>query len=187
MLYPGYIVAGGGRTGSHWLEQIVKFVTDYPEIDLGKLDGEKWVAHSNELEDLVRVDPDWRQTCALLVTRRRDTFAQAMSFIMAEHTDEWFTYTNKPVEAFDLDPQAFLSRQRGCELWNQAFDRDIRPLYTRVIDFEFEELLVQGDKVEDHVAQRLGIPNPNGHKDWLINRNPRDYRRLVRNWRDLGG
>lgn len=180
-------MAGGGRTGSHWLEQLVKFVTDYTETDLNSVRGEKWVAHSNQLDQLASVDLTRRQTCALLVIKRRDIFAQAMSFALAEHTQEWFTYSDDPVQPFDLDPQLFHARLQGCKLWNHIFDKEIRPLYSHVIDFDFEELIDWQQSVEDHVAQRLGVINPHGHKDWQVNRNPRHYTRLVRNWQILAG
>lgn len=187
MQYPGYIVTGGGRTGSHWLEQIVKFITDYQGQDLSALSDRDWVAHTNELEDLTALDPRIKQDCALLIIRRQDTFAQAMSYAMAEHTNEWFSYTGRSVEPFAVDPAAFRARQQGCQAWDRRFDTEVRGLYRHVIDFEYEELVAQIHRVEDHVAQRLGMVNPHGHKDWNVNRNPRDYRRLVLNHRDLGG
>lgn len=187
MLRPGYIVAGGARTGSHWLEQLVKFITDYRPTDLRDLGGTGWVAHTNDLADLSQVDEKVRKTCGLLIITRRDTFARAMSHFMARHTDEWFAYTDRPIDPFDIDPQAFRERQQGYEHWKQACDDRIRPLYAHVIDFEFEELLAEDSCIEDHVARRLGLVNTRGHKDWTVNRNPRDYRRLVRNWQDLGG
>lgn len=187
MLRPGYIITGGGRTGSHWLEQIVKFITDYKSTDIHNLDGQGWVAHTNEPKDLQMLDQRHRETCGLLIIDRSDKAARAISYLVARRIDEWFFYSDKYIEPFDIEPRVFHMVQHGHQEWQQQIDTQVRPIYSHVIDFEYEELIAHSDRVEDYVAARLGIPNLGGQKDWSQNRNPRDYRSLVRNYRDLIG
>lgn len=182
-----YIVAGGGRTGSHWLEQIVQFLTSYQSRRIDDLVGQGWVAHSNNINALANVPATIRQVHTLLIIKRQDTFAQALSHIIAERTNEWFSYTSQPVQPFEIDPEIFRMRMQSCQAWNTKFDCEIRPIYKNIIDFNYEELVAHSDRVEDHVAQRLAVANQHGHKDWSLNRNPRDYQYLVKNYQDLAG
>ena len=183
--YKGFIVTGSGRTGSHWLEQVIRFVTDYDAVPIREITQDRpFVSHDHEIQNLVGVPQPVRESCLMIFTRRSDLFAQALSLAVARHTDEWFEYSDRAVQPFEIDPDYFETLIMGSREWNDRFDRQVRPCYPRVLDVAFETLSRE-DPIEDWVASMIGMANHAGHKSWQSNRNRRAYRQLVENYQDL--
>ena len=187
MTYPWYIVAGGGRTGSHWVEQVISFVTDYPlHFEHPKPDDRNcMVYHTNNIKDLVALPDNIKASGCLVFTKRKDLFAQSISLAVAQHSDEWFFYSNRDIPKFEIDTQKFCDMVRLNESWNNDFNEQVRPLFSTVVDIEFEDLVSNHDCVEDYVSQKIGVQNTQGSALWDLNRNPRIYHEIITNWNDL--
>jgi hypothetical protein len=180
-------VTGGGRTGSHWVEQIVSFVTEYQTKDLAWIGNlsTPGVFHAHDTQSLVNVPESVKRSCCLIFSKRRDVFAQAISLAVARYTDEWFSFTDKSFEPFVIDEQEFLTLTDLCQEHSTQFELLVRPIYAHVVDIDFEDLLLNQNRVEHFVAGKIGHAAPTHSKSWDRNRNPRDYRRLVKNWHAL--
>jgi len=208
-----YIIAGGGRTGSHWLTNIVQscvtpeswpentFVSSFKDnVELSDqqqawLNVCKWsdqrantalqVVHTNDINGLITIDPIIQKSCCLVMIKRRDIFAQTISMLIAQHTDEWFFYTDRQIKSIKILPEVFVKQVNEQCKWNEYFYLAVRPIYANVEYFDYETLVEQGNNVDQYVATRLGIPCPHGPDRVYTRPNPRDYKKLIENYKEL--
>ena len=126
-----------------------------------------------------------RDSVTLVVCDRSNYFDAAVSYVVAKHTNEFFTYTDTPVAPFNVDPNDFTNSLCGQHLTYQRVDFAVIPRYNSVIRIEYNSL-VAAAVPEKYVADQLGI-------DYTLNseythqsvKNPRNYKDLILNWKEL--
>ena len=126
-----------------------------------------------------------RDSVTLVVCDRSNYFDAAVSYMVAKHTNEFFTYTDAPVAPFNVDPGDFTNSLCGQHLACQRVDFAVIPRYNSVIRIDYDSL-VAAAVPEKYVADQLGI-------DYTVNseythqsvKNPRNYKELILNWEDL--
>jgi len=126
-----------------------------------------------------------RDSVTLIVCNRSSYFDAAVSYVVAKHTNEFFTYTDTPVAPFNVDPDDFTNSLCGQHLTYQLVGSEVIPRYNSVIRIDYNSL-VDAVVPEKYVADQLGI-------DYTVNseythqsvKNPRNYKDLILNWEDL--
>ena len=126
-----------------------------------------------------------KDSVTLVVCDRSNYFDAAVSYMVAKHTNEFFTYTDTPVAPFNVDPDDFTSSLNGQHLTYQLVNLEVIPRYNSVIRIDYNSL-VDAVVPEKYVADQLGI-------DYTVNseythqsvKNPRNYKDLILNWEDL--
>lgn len=182
---PCYIVAGGGRTGSHWVQEMIRHITGYELIKhTPDCLPAQTVFHTHDQSDLMACADFMSHHAVLVLSKRRDYFHQAMSLAVAMHTDEWHEYSAQEVEPIELSFDALDWLMYRCRVWNEEFDRNVRPRYHSIIEIDYEDLRSTGHRAEQLVAQRLGIvyDRPPGVYQAP---NHRDYTKIIANYDQL--
>ena len=126
-----------------------------------------------------------RDSVTLVVCDRSNYFDVAVSYEVAKHTDEFFTYTNTLVAPFSVDPDDFTNLLHGLHITHQLVDSEVIPRYNSVIRIDYNSLAAAAVP-EKYVADQLGI-------DYTVNseythqsvKNPRNYKDLILNWEEL--
>ena len=187
--HKNFVVYGPGRTGSHWVESIVIGQVSPAEFNYKSChffpDG--WIYHSNSIDELLTVPREVRNSVTLIVCDRSNYFDAAVSYFVAEHTDEWFIYTDKPVVPFNVDSDAFISVLDGLYTACQLIKSRVEPMYNRMIRVDYDQL-VSAAIPEKYVADLLSIDyiaESLHTRNSFRNKNTRKYQELVLNWNQL--
>ena len=167
-----YIVAGGGRTGSHWVEQIVKVLDPNGSVD-----------HTNDIQYLLDQSNAIQQQSILLVCWRRDIFAAIQSYFVAKQTNEWFAYVDRPIASFTIDVDQFKQKIDNTHRWQEMFNNLVRPQYNSIVDVWFEDLV--STHPETYIGNLLNLNGKSLNFNWDRNKNPRDYSKHVINYQEL--
>jgi LPS sulfotransferase NodH len=188
-----YLIYSPGRTGSHIiLESIAGIATTagglchaqcfwHPNnpipwqqyhADLNVAIQTHSLAHTvNDLE----LDP---RSVVLILSQRKDKFAQIMSSFTAQITKEWNgkDYSDKPAEPQIVAQEKFKALSNHVRNWPRHIDRLHE--YQKVVSIYYEDIVDQGPI---HIAQSLGVdyhqeslgqinrPSPYHYKDWILN------------------
>lgn len=182
-----YIVTGGGRTGSHLVHEIMQFLRpnwqscfDFNAV----LPNSGSLIHTNQVHSLADRDSELCCNETLIICRRRDQFATAISLLVARYTNEWFSYSNKKVDSIIIDQRDFLKTLAGTDHWYHTID-SVKMKFLNSINIWFEDL-IESEFMEHYVADQLGWDRVHPKTDgWTKSRNPRDYQTLVINWQEL--
>lgn len=169
-----YIITGGGRTGSHWVEQIVRY-----------LDPEAITDHTNEHDDLLNYPARVKTNSILVPCFRRDKFASVISFFVAVHTQEWFNYDiHREIVPIRISEEEFKQKLQDTYRWDDNFNIRVRPQFQPVIDIWYEDL-ISNKSPEDYIKDKLNIPTQLLPNHWGLSKNPRDYSKIVVNYQEL--
>ena len=185
--YKNFVIYGPGRTGSHWVESILIGLlapTAFRYSNCTLLPG-SWIYHTNNVDELLKIPREIRDSVTLVVCNRSNYFDAAVSYFVAKHTDEFFVYTDTPVAPFNVDPNDFTNLLHGLHITYQLVDSEVMPMYNSMIRIDYNSL-VAAAVPEKYVADQLGI-------DYTVNseythqsvKNPRNYKDLILNWEDL--
>jgi hypothetical protein len=144
-----------------------------------------WIYHTNNIDELLAMPREMRDSVTLVVCDRSNYFDVAASYIVAKHTNEFFVYTDTPVAPFSVIPADFTNLLHGLHITHQLVDSEVIPRYNSVIRIDYNSL-VAAAVPEKYVASQLGI-------DYTVNskythqsiKNPRNYKELILNWEDL--
>jgi len=190
-----YIINTPGRTGSHIILEAMSGVGNtagglgnaqcywhpknpqpYESYDTDQ----NIVIHTHNLNLTVAnlgIDPEH---AILILSDRKDKFAQTISLLVAEITQEWNgkDYTDKPALPTVVSEQKFLSVLRSYSSWpNGNFDN-----FKKVVTIYYEDIMHHGVV---HIANTLGIYY-DGNKVGKINRpSPHNFKDWITNWQDL--
>ena len=186
------IILSCGRSGSHWVENIVLDLCGgqgYTKRVTGDITllPDRWLAHTHNFSFFHGADlTNFEKSCILVHTRRKDHFARAVSDLVAEHTMEWFDYSDKPVVPFSVDHATWVEKYQAGPIMNLRFDVEVRPLYSHVVDICYEDLC-GASNAEEFVAGKLGFTyaKTNGYMQSAAKPNPRNYKDIIINWSDL--
>ena len=185
--YKNFVIYGPGRTGSHWVESILIELlapTSFRYANCSLLPG-GWIYHTNNIDELLAMPREMRDSVTLVVCDRSNYFDVAVSYVVAKHTNEFFVYTDTPVPPFSVVPDDFTNLLHGLHITQQLADSEVIPMYNSVIRIDYNSL-VAAAVPEKYVASQLGI-------DYTVNseythrsiKNPRNYKELILNWEDL--
>jgi len=188
------IILANPRSGSHWVENIIWDLCcegSHKRFNVNK-DGitllpHMWIAHTHNLtffEGHREFNP--YKSCILVYTRRKDHFARAVSHVVAEHTTEYYGYSDKPVVPFRVDHYIWLNRYHAGPIMDQRVDVEVRPLYSHVVDIYYEDLC-EASNAEEFVAGKLGFTyaKTKGYYQSKGKPNTRNYKDIIINWSDL--
>lgn len=185
--YKNFVIYGPGRTGSHWVEALLigLFNVTHWRNDQFSLLPNRWIYHTNHISDLLEIPREIRESVTLLVCERASMFDKAISYIVAKETNEFFSYTDKIVKPFYVDPAYFKQFLDDHRSMQGEFNRGVVPIYSSIIRIDYDTLSTAAVP-EQYIADQLGV-------DYCVNldychnviKNPRNYKELILNWEDL--
>ena len=135
--------------------------------------------------DLIDIPREMRDSVTLIVCDRANTFDRLISYIMAIETTEFFSYTDKIITSFYIDPNYFKSLLDDHRFTLNEFNRTVVPCYNRIIRIDYDAV-VGAAEPEQYIADQLGISyqvNSDYHHRSI--KNPRNYKELILNWEEL--
>ena len=185
-----FIIAGPGRTGSHWIEKIlVDLIGLENTVSLSNitLTTAGWIMHTHNLTGMVDLPASVRKSCVLINSQRKNNFNSAISASVASVTNEYFDYTTTDVKPFNIVLEDFKNKYRFSKNWPKQFDEFVKPYFSHVIDITYEDL-ASSNNPEEFVADKLGISytqKTSGAAQSTSIKNPRDYKSLILNWNEL--
>ena len=188
-----YVIYSPGRTGSHI---ILEMLTGPIGTKGGLADAYAiWLPANKEkyqqgikdqntvihLHNLIEIRDLDKSTVTLILSLRRDIFAQLMSMCVALLVDEWSgkDYSNKIVEPLVFDKAEFI------DLVNTQC-RQSRELnlsgYKKVVTIYYEDLIDQG---AEFVADKLDLNYNNLQVGHVYQPSPYRYKDIILNWEEL--
>ena len=189
-LHKNFIVFGpGGRCGSHWVETTLKNIVGATHtIGTFTMLSTGWIYHTNGKDDLLEMPSEIKNSATLVYCVRKNYFEVAISFLVAEITDEWFHYTSKTVEPFVVDTARFKTLLNDIHRYRtKEILEDILPLFTNLVTIDYDRLISSAIP-EKYIADQLGIDydlNYQQSDSVLSNKNTRNYKELILNWDEL--
>lgn len=188
-----YLIYSPGRTGSHIiLESIAGIGTSpgglchaqcywYPNnpTPWNQYHSDKNMAiQTHNLAHAVNDLQLLPQNTVLILSKRKDKFAQIMSTLTAEITQEWNgkDYSDKPARPQSVTKEKFKNLHRVYHSWPGHIDHLAE--YQKVVSIYYEDLVEQGPI---HIARSLDVdcdldrlghvnrPSPYSYKDWISN------------------
>jgi hypothetical protein len=182
-----FVVYGPGRTGSHWVEALLigLFNTVHYRNKQFCVLADHWIYHTNNFIDLLDIPREMRDSITVIVCDRANEFDRLISHIMAIETTEFFSYTDKIITPFYIDPNYFKSLLDDHRFTLNEFNRTVVPCYNRIIRIDYDAV-VGAAEPEQYIADQLGI-------DYQVNldyhhgsiKNTRNYKDFILNWEEL--
>ena len=188
-----YVIYSPGRTGSH---MILEMLTGPVGTKGGLADAyAMWLPTNREkyqqgikdqntviqLHDLREISDLDKSTVTLILSLRRDLFAQLMSWVVARIVDEWSgkDYSNKIVEPLIFNKAEFsylVNAQR-----QQARGLNLSG-YKKVVTIYYEDLIDQG---AEFVANKLDLNYNKLQVGHVYQPSPYRYKDIILNWEEL--
>lgn len=190
-----YVVLGPGRTGSNLICQLIssndfnqpggicnaiRATSDSPydvEQALDRKDVNHVVIHSHEPDIVQRLGLNPKDV-VLILSKRRDLFQLIMSHAVTYRTQEWHSYSNKPIEPTPMDPSIFKGWYKGFKNWFNDVDTSLP--FSNVVTAYFEDVS-NIETANNYLSSLLGITDghlryrtpepgsPYNFKDWVPN------------------
>jgi hypothetical protein len=201
----GWIITGGGRTGSHWVAGVLvntlKAIQRYYTIEpINKLFIDEIpsmindrIVHTNDPSEFDLLPEETLKNCQVIVTRRRNLWSRAISLVVAKHTDEWTHYdTSRIIEPFHVNSRQFYSAIHESNIWDVEIQKLVDRV-SRVHTIWYEDMVENSSNIEQWMADQLDIKNmynvssiePVVVADYSKTCNPRNYQNLIINWEEL--
>ena len=185
-----YIVVGHGRTGTHWVCDLLQSVSPQPltmiEDDIPSwIESNDKILHTNHIPLVMQVPQDVRSDVTVIVCRRLDAFATLISLYVADYTNEWSGYSDKKYEPFEIDVRVIPGMLSNYyNYYNQWVAKDIRGQFGRVVDVVYEQLWA-ADSRERYICDMLDLPHDPARRLEKNQLNPRKYREIISNYDQL--
>lgn len=188
-----YVIYSPGRTGSHI---ILEVLAGPPELPGGlcntipywnELPGNFDVSthrvihtHSLDVIDYLKLAP---KNITLILSQRRDIFAQIMSSLVARITNEWSgkEYSNKTVTAKSIPIRQFVSMFNSVKLWPGDITK-YGP-FKQIVTIYYEDIV--GSNKAQHIAETLGIEYVESSVGTVYQKSPYSYKDCILNWEEL--
>jgi hypothetical protein len=188
-----YIIFSPGRTGSHI---ILEMLTGASFTKGGLADAygywlplnekeyqqhikdQNVVIHLHDVNLIKDLDP---AAITLIISLRRDVFAQVMSLIVAGVVDEWSgkDYSNKPVDPVTIDPSKFINALIFMLNWQNRVNLSN---YKKVVTIYYEDLIGQG---AEFLARELNLEYVESRVGQVYQKSPYSYKNIILNWEEL--
>lgn len=191
-----YVIFSTVRTGSHIILEMLANSSRYNKRGLANARAIWLPAHEKECQEYFRDQKDQSvvihlhdlehvrdldlSTVILILSFRRDLFAQVMSLCVAYVTKEWNgrDYSNKIVEPVVFDKTRFineLTRLTRCE------ELDVSK-YKKVVTIYYEDLVDQGASL---LARELNLDYDKSQAGYVYQKSPYSYKDIILNWEEL--
>jgi len=188
-----YVIYSSGRTGSHI---ILEMLTGPIGLKGGLADAYAiWLPANREryqqgikdqntvihLHDFREIKDLNKSTVILILSLRRDLFAQLMSMCVAITVDEWSgkDYSNKIVEPIVFNKAKFINLvNTQCR---QARELNLSD-YKKVVTIYYEDLIDQG---AEFVADKLDLNYNKLRVGHVYQPSPYRYKDIILNWEEL--
>ncbi len=187
-----YVIYSPGRTGSHI---ILEMLTGPIGTKGGLADAYAiWLPANKEkyqqgikdqntvihLHNLIEIRDLDKSTVTLILSLRRDIFAQLMSMCVALLVDEWSgkDYSNKIVEPLVFDKAEFIELVNNL-MWASNL---ILSGYKKVVTIYYEDLIDKGAKF---VADKLDLRYNKLQVGHVHQPSPYRYKDIILNWEEL--
>jgi hypothetical protein len=192
-----YTIFSSGRTGSHVILEMLSGPTKCPggladayaiwlPHDLSEnqniiqhyLTIHNVVIHLHNINLIKELDP---ANVTLIISLRRDVFAQAMSGVVASIVDEWSgkNYSNKIVKPIVFDQIKFISLVESILNWQQRVDLCN---YKKVVTIYYEDLITYG---AEFLARELNLEYAKSKIGHVYQKSPYSYKDIILNWEEL--
>lgn len=124
---------------------------------------------------------DHYESTGLIILRRRDIFAAAMSNCIVWETGQTIDYVRKEIKPIEISEQSFID-QLGVQV-NYRKNHDFTKPYGAIFDFDFEDF-VHDNKL---IVDRLGLVQDTSllNLKQLNNPAPYNYKQVVKNYKRL--
>lgn len=194
-----YVILTPGRSGSHIImESLIKRRRSgdqsvpapsglanaigvwYPDIKDLVLSKHNLVIHSHYVGVAAKLGLDPTEVI-LILSYRRDIFAQVMSHLVAEITGEYGgdSYTCKPVHLEYCKPEKFVSCLTRILKFPSTVNINVS--YKKIITIYYEDILQFGP---EHIASVLDLPYDHRLVD-IRRKSPYDYKKIISNHESL--
>jgi hypothetical protein len=191
-----YVIYSPGRTGSHI---ILEMLTGQVGTKGGLADAHAvWlptgreeyqrlikdqnvVIHLHSLEEIRDLD---KSTVTLILSLRKNLFAQTMSMCVAQIVDEWSgkNYSNKIVQPVAVDKTKFLDQVTRLRNWLHWPLRVNLSNYKKIVTIYYEDLVDQGAEL---VARELNLTYNKSQVGQVYQPSPYRYKDIILNWKEL--
>lgn len=196
-----YIITGHGRTGTHWVEELLvsclQGTWELTETQEGLLTSEKdhVIWHTNESLTVSEglIYRSLIDTVKVIYCYRMGGLAVFASLAVAERTGEWNFYKNDYVEPFEMDVDKLLRDLDHYYVFHDLCMRDLPALYPpdRLSIICYEDLMAAQDR-RKFVCDKVGLeyfPEDTlfQFEDETVKRgkNPRKYHEIIKNYAEL--
>lgn len=185
MSISNYIVIGYGRCGSHWVSEVCCRVLNRKEVVFIEDNSwqpydANWVLHTHDISAVQDLDPSIKEKTCLIISRRHDLFSSEISRAIAEHTNEWYNYSNKQITPFDIDEAKFIN-QIAATPWAYKKIDNVAETYPTTCNIWFEDLIANKNSIESFIADKID-KIPSGDILPYTTPNARDYSKVVLNY-----
>jgi hypothetical protein len=149
-----------------------------PEQLINFANQQQVVIHTHQISLINALDP---KQIILIMSLRRDLFAQVMSLVISNITQEWNgkEYSKKQIIPQKFDPAQFLRILEHQKEWINDINTE---LYQKVVTIYYEDLVAQKS---EFLAQQLGIPYVEDQVIKVNEKSPYCYKDIVLNWTEL--
>jgi hypothetical protein len=190
-----FIIYGVGRCGSHWVESIIIDLCGSVSKSLPSgvnnlihLLPTGWIVHTHDVDVINCNNPiEVQESTWLISCYRENKFEQAISYFVAQKTNEWFVYSDAEFTPFIVDLIEFEKTLTGLLLSDKALPANNLPLlWPNFVEIKYEDL-VNSEIPEKYMAECLGLTykQTQGWAQHGSKKNPRNYQKLILNWDKL--
>ena len=188
-----YTIFSPGRTGSHIILEMLAGTT-FNKGGLADAYGlwlpvnekecqqyikdQNVVVHLHDINLIKDLDPT---TITLIISLRKNLFAQVMSKIVASTVNEWSgkDYSNKVVEPIVFDKLKFINLLKSMRNWNDKVDLSV---YKKVVTIYYEDLIDQG---AEFLANKLNLEYNKLRVGRVYQKSPYSFKDIILNWEEL--
>lgn len=179
-----YSVVGFGRSGSHWVGDLLSRISGLPLIndDIDSWRVRQSVLHTNDIDKILHTE--FPCDGLLVFCIRKNSFDAIISLEVARYTNEWYQYSTDDFQPFCIDADLFVKNIRDhsrSQINSISTAEDKKIPHCVCI---YEELVAARDRYR-YVADTVGFTQSIDHRDVPENPNPRDYTKIVSNYAEL--
>jgi hypothetical protein len=165
---PKYAIFTPGRTGSHLITRNLVDYYDSKQFNDHEQNLTLGVVHSH----YALWEPPDAEWIGIVSTRKND-FAAICSMHIARRTNDWFEYTNAPVQEFTIDYDDFVETFKHRVLFYQAFDPT---KFLKTITICYENLIADST----YLFGQLDIVRETDFS--VLDKSPYNYKKIIKNW-----
>ena len=197
-----YIITGKGRTGTHFVADLLgsclpgswEEVNTQEEMLISET--QDVIFHTNDSTTLVpnHLYQILYETSTVIYCYRKNIMAMCVSMSVALKTGEWNFYSNDPVEPFDVDVDEFIFDVEEYYWFHSYSTERLQQIFPpdRLFIVCYEDVLT-AQNPRQFICEKIGlefrpletIVGP--EDDGVVSRgkNPRDYRKIIKNYAEL--
>lgn len=189
-----YIIYSPGRTGSHIILETL--AGEYGQagglcctqpywhgLDTVAFDPNiHQVIHTHNLSEVVaKLKLDTAKT-TLILSQRRDIFAQTMSTFVAQLAGEWSgkDYSDRIISPVSVPADQFCQLVNRFRHWYSHLDL---PQFKKTVVIYYEDIVTESRS--QHIADILGIDYDQNHLGTVHRKSPYRYKDCIENWPEL--